>query len=168
MNFNIFSSPKYLGIFFDSKLLPTYLPSDEDVSFILGIVPLFVMIFVPIYGFIGDIIGFRFVLTFDVVIMAVSITLFHQVPRFEKHLEKFPFANVTTTSSSSENSDIFAVYWTICDLESEEDMTSLNHCNEFWYKIQGHQTQIGIFQILYQGQGGQKQIFLGATVNCEK
>ena len=86
MNFNIFSSPKYLGIFFDSKLLPTYLPSDEDVSFILGIVPLFVMIFVPIYGFIGDIIGFRFVLTFDVVIMAVSITLFHQVPRFEKHL----------------------------------------------------------------------------------
>ena len=68
------------------------------------------MIFVPIYGFIGDIIGFRFVLTFDVVIMAVSITLFHQVPRFEKHLEKFPFANVTTTSSSSENSDIFAVF----------------------------------------------------------
>ena len=159
MNFNIFSSSKYLGILFDSKLLPTYLPSDEDVSFILGIVPLFVMIFVPIYGFIGDIIGFRFVLTFDVVIMAVSITLFHQVPRFEKHLEKFSFANVTTTtsSSSSEKNDIFAVYWTICDFESDEDVTSLKHCNEFWNKIQGHQTQIGIFQILDQGQGGRKQ-----------
>ena len=49
--------------------------SDEDVSFILGIIPLVVMLFVPIYGFIGDVIGFRFVLTFDVVLMAISMTL---------------------------------------------------------------------------------------------
>ena len=119
------------------------LPSDEDVSFILGIIPLVVMIFVPIYGFIGDVIGFRFVLTFDVVIMAISMTLFHQVPRFEKSPEKFPFANVT----SSENNEFFAVYWTICDSESDEDETSLKHCNEFWNKIQGHQTQIDFFQI---------------------
>ena len=125
----------------DSKLCTSY--SDEDVSFILGIIPLVVMLFVPIYGFIGDVIGFRFVLTFDVVIMAISMTLFHQVPRFEKSPEKLPFANVT-----SEN-DCFAVYWTICDPESDEDVTSVKHCNEFWDKIQGHQTQIGIFQIVY-------------------
>ena len=101
------------------------------------------MIFVPIYGFIGDVIGFRFVLTFDVVIMAISMTLFHQVPRFEKSPEKLPFTNVTST----ENNDIFAIYWTICDSESDEDETSLKHCNEFWNKIQGHQKQIDFFQI---------------------
>ena len=56
--------------------------TNVDVSLLYGIIPLISMPFVPISGFIGDTIGYKFVLSAEIIITGSAFTSFHFIPRF--------------------------------------------------------------------------------------
>ena len=69
-------------------------------------------------GFIGDLIGYRAVLIFHVIVAGVCATVFNFLPVY-KETEQIPhgllYMNVSATESEEISYSLMAVQWPICE-----------------------------------------------------
>ena len=83
--------------------------SDGDISLILGVMPFTLVPIMPLIGMLGDKFGYKYIISANCILIGVTMTAFHYVPRFHQGNLKYPSFNLT------EDQELFSIQWPICN-----------------------------------------------------
>ena len=93
--------------------------SDEDISFILGIMPLSLVFISPFIGMLGDKFGYKYIISAHCILIGVSTTAFHFVPHFQEGNLQYAKFNLTAKH------ELYSIMLPLCNVSDCKNTTEV-------------------------------------------
>ena len=93
--------------------------SDEDISFILGVMPLSLVFISPFIGMLGDKFGYKYIISAHCILIGITTTSFHFVPHFYEGKLQYPKFNLTAKN------EVYSIQWPLCNVSNCTNFTPI-------------------------------------------